>query len=46
MQTAERWRHLALASDELGFKRQAVYCWTKVRARRDLLKACVRLAPR
>ena len=27
---AERWRRLAELSDELGFRRQAIYCWTKV----------------
>ena len=29
-QDAQRWQELAFLSDELGFKRQAVYCWTKV----------------
>ena len=30
VQDADKWKRLALLSDELGFKRQAIYCWTKV----------------
>ncbi|KIY92625.1 hypothetical protein MNEG_15338 [Monoraphidium neglectum] len=29
LQDAEKWRRLAEMSDELGFRRQAIYCWTK-----------------
>lgn len=30
-QDAERWRRLAQLSAALGFRRQAVYCWSKAR---------------